>query len=251
MVSPAAMAARAANRHAGASAPVSSGSNVQMNTDSNPPLPQNETAVAVSLANPKIAVAAANDYVSGGNIVMRTTDGGRHWKSTRVVPFFRGTGDVCSGGDPSVAYSRRDHVFYMGQLCFFRTLPFSEVQVYASRDNGKTWTPGLEAARAATNFNYQTGTVDTSTFNDKDYIAVDNTPTSPHYGRLYVGYTKFHMLPSGFSDYCPLQLSYTDSVNMANPSLTTFQHTAIQPDNPGGNGLAMFTESVYDSCSGQ
>ena len=236
MVSPAAMAARAANRHAGASAPVSSGSNVQMNTDSNPPLPQNETAVAVSVANPKIAVAAANDYVSGGNIVMRTTDGGRHWKSTRVVPFFRGTGDVCSGGDPSVAYSRRDHVFYMGQLCFFRTLPFSEVQVYASRDNGKTWTPGLEAARAATNFNYQTGTVDTSTFNDKDYIAVDNTPTSPHYGRLYVGYTKFHMLPSGFSDYCPLQLSYTDSVNMANPSLTTFQHTAIQPDNPGGNG---------------
>ena len=207
-----------------------------MNTDSNPPLPQNETAVAVSLANPKIAVAAGNDYVSGGNIVMRTADGGRNWKSTRVTPSFGGTGDVCSGGDPSVAYSRRDHVFYMGQLCFFRTLPFSEVQVYVSRDNGKTWTPGRAAARAATNFNYTTGTVDTSTFNDKDYIAVDNTPTSPHYGRLYVGYTKFHMLPSGFSDYCPLQLSYTDSVNMANPSLTTFQHTAIQPDNPGGNG---------------
>ena len=245
MVSPAAMAARAAHRRAGALAPVSSGSNVQMNTDSNPPLPQNETAVAVSLANPKIAVAAANDYVSGGNIVMRTADGGRTWKSTRVVPFFRGTGDVCSGGDPSVAYSRRDHVFYMGQLCFFRTLPFSEVQVYASRDNGKTWTPGLEAARAATNFNYQTGTVDTSTFNDKDYIAVDNTPTSPHYGRLYVGYTKFHVLPSGFSDYCPLQLSYTDSVNMANPSLTTFQHTAIQPDNPGGNGTGSSANQFF------
>jgi hypothetical protein len=236
MVSPAAMAARAASRGAAASAPASSGSNVQMNTDSNPPLPQNETAVAVSLANPKIAVAAANDYVSGGNIVMRTTDGGRHWKSTRVTPSFDGTGDVCSGGDPSVAYSRRDHAFYMGQLCFFRTLPFSEVQVYVSRDNGSTWTPGRAAARAATNFNYQTGTVDTSTFNDKDYIAVDNTPSSPHYGRLYVGYTKFHVLASGFSDYCPLQLSYTDSVNMANPSLTTFQHTAIQPDNPGGNG---------------
>lgn len=245
MVSPAAMAARAASRGAAASAPASSGSNIQMNTDSNPPLPQNETAVAVSLANPKIAVAAANDYVSGGNIVMRTADGGRHWKSTRVVPFFRGTGDVCSGGDPSVAYSRRDHVFYMGQLCFFRTLPFSEVQVYVSRDNGKTWTPGLEAARAATNFNYQTGSVDTTTFNDKDYIAVDNTPTSPHYGRLYAGYTKFHVLPSGFSDYCPLQLSYTDSVNMANPSLTTFQHTAIQPDNPGGNGTGSSANQYF------
>jgi hypothetical protein len=246
MVSLQAVAGRAAVRGGtAASAQVSSGSNVQMNTDSNPPLPQNETAVAVSLANPKIAVAAANDYVSGGNIVMRTADGGRHWKSTRVTPSFGGTGDVCSGGDPSVAYSRRDHVFYMGQLCFFRTLPFSEVQVYASRDNGKTWTPGRAAARAATNFNYTTGTVDTSTFNDKDYIAVDNTPSSPHYGRLYVGYTKFHMLASGFSDYCPLQLSYTDSVNMANPSLTTFQHTAIQPDNPGGNGTGSSANQYF------
>ncbi len=246
MVSAEAMAARAAARQAsvtGASA--SFGPNVQMNNDSSPPLPQNETAAAVSLANPKIAVAAANDYVSGGNVVMRTADGGRHWKSTRVTPFFDGTRDPCNGGDPSVAYSRRDHVFYMGQLCFFRTLPFSEVQIYVSRDNGRTWTPGRAAAIAATNFNYTTGQVNTSIFNDKDYIAVNNTPTSPHYGRLYVGYTKFHMLASGFSDYCPLQLAYTDTVNMANPTLTTFHHTAIQPDNPGGNGLGRSANQYF------
>jgi hypothetical protein len=221
------------------------GPNVQMNDDSDPPLPQNETAVATSLVNPKIAVAAANDYVSGGNIVMSTRDGGLHWTSTRVVPFFGGTGDTCSGGDPSVSYSRRDRVFYMGQLCFFRSQPFSEVQLYVSRDNGLTWTPGLAAAVAATNFDYANGTVDSSIFNDKDYIAVDNTPTSPHYGRLYVGYTKFHLLPSGFSDYCPLQLSYTDTVNVANPSLTVFQHTAIQPDNPGGNGTGRSANQFF------
>jgi hypothetical protein len=244
MVSAQAMAARAA-KHPISGAPAPFGANVQMNTDSNPPLPQNETAVAVSLASPKIAVAAANDYVSGGNIVMSTTDGGRHWFSTRVTPSFAGTGDVCSGGDPSVAYSRRNHVFYMGQLCFFRTLPYSEVQIYVSRDNGRTWTPGRAAARAATNFNYAAGTVDASIFNDKDYIAVDNTPTSPHYGRLYVGYTKFHMLLSGFSDYCPLQLSYTDTVNMNNPSLTVFQHTPIQPDNPGGDGTGTSANQYF------
>src|SRR6185436_8045191 len=119
MVSPQAMAARAAGRaRSGAAASGSFGRNVQMNTDSNPPRPQNETAVATSLVNPKVAVAAANAYVSGGNVVMRTSDGGRHWKTTRVTPFFRDTGDTCSGGDPSVTYSRRDHVFYMGQLCF-------------------------------------------------------------------------------------------------------------------------------------
>ncbi len=249
MISPEALKAQALHRASAGSAVAGSsvqfGPNVQMNDDSDPPVPQNESAVAVSLANPKVAVAAANDYVSGGNVVMRTSDGGLHWQSTRVTPEFGGTRDMCSGGDPSVAYSRRDQVFYMGQLCFFRTLPYSEVQVYVSRDNGRTWTPGSSAAVAATNFNYQKGTVNASIFNDKDYIAVDNTPTSRYYGRLYVGYTKFHMLPSGFSDYCPLQLAYTDTVNLSNPTRTTFRHTAIQPDKPGGNGTGMSANQYF------
>jgi hypothetical protein len=217
-------------------APLGNGPNVQMNDDSNPPLPQNETAVAYNVVKPLIAVAAANDYVSGGVVVMRTADGGRHWASTRVTPQFGGTRDFCTGGDPGVAYSRRDRAFYISQLCFFRALPFSEVQVFKSVDNGKTWTPGRQAARAATNFDYSTGTVDDTIFNDKELITVDNTPTSPHYGRVYVTYTKFHLQPSGFSDYCPIQLSYTDVIPTSNPLLSTWSHTAIQPDNPGGDG---------------
>jgi hypothetical protein len=220
-------------------APPSNGPNVQMNDDSNPPLPQNETAVAYNVNHPLVAVAAANDYVSGGVVVMRTSDGGRHWASTRITPQFRGTGDFCSGGDPGVAYSRRDGAFYLSQLCFFRSQAFSEVQVYKSVDNGQTWTPGRQAARAASNFDYTTGTVDDSIFNDKELIAVDNTPTSPHYGRVYVTYTKFHLQPDGFSDYCPLQLSYTDTIPTQNPELTTWSHTAIQPDNPGGDGTGL------------
>ena len=168
-----------------------------------------------------MAVAAANDYVSGGVVVMRTSDGGQHWASTRITPQFRGTRDFCNGGDPAVAYSRRDGAFYLSQLCFFRALPYSEVQVYKSVDNGATWTPGRQAARAASNFDYSTGTVDESIFNDKEYITVDNNPTSPHYGRLYVTYTKFHIQPNGFSDYCPIQLAYTDSIPTQNPALTT------------------------------
>jgi hypothetical protein len=199
-------------------------------------MPQNETAVAYSTANPLVAVAAANDYVSGGVVVMRTRDGGRHWASTRVVPEFLPTRDFCNGGDPSVAYSRRDGVFYLSQLCFFRELAHSEVQVYLSKDTGKTWTPGRQAARAASTFNYATGTEDVTNFNDKEYIAVDNTPTSPHYGRLYVTWTKFHVLPTGFSDYCPIQLAYTDNVPAFNPFLTRFVHRPVTPDAPGSNG---------------
>jgi hypothetical protein len=222
------------------------GTNVQMNDDSYPPMPQNETAVAYNVIDPKVAVAAANDYVSGGVVVMRTSDGGRHWASTRISPQFAGTRDFCSGGDPGVAYSRRDRAFYISQLCFFRALPFSEVQVYKSVDDGQTWTPGRQAARAASNFDYASRTVDDSIFNDKELIAVDNTPSSPHYGRIYVTYTKFHLQPDGFSDYCPIQLSYTDTIPTSNPALSTWSHTAIQPDNPGGDGTGSSANQFSD-----
>jgi hypothetical protein len=227
----------------------SPGNNVQMNDDSYPPLPQNETAVAYKTAHPQIAVAAANDYVSGGVVVMRTSNGGQSWSSTRITPQFFGTRDFCNGGDPGVAYSRRDGAFYLSQLCFFRALPYSEVHVYKSVDDGRTWTPGRQAAVAATN--YVNGQVDESIFNDKELIAVDNNSSSPHYGRIYVTYTKFHIQPDGFSDYCPLQLSYTDSIPTQNPALTSWSHTAIQPDNPGGDGTGssanQFSDPVVES----
>jgi hypothetical protein len=227
----------------------SPGNNVQMNDDSYPPLPQNETAVAYKTTHPQIAVAAANDYVSGGVVVMRTSNGGQSWSSTRITPQFFGTRDFCNGGDPGVAYSRRDGAFYLSQLCFFRALPYSEVHVYKSVDDGRTWTPGRQAAVAATN--YINGQVDESIFNDKELIAVDNNSSSPHYGRIYVTYTKFHIQPDGFSDYCPLQLSYTDSIPTQNPALTSWSHTAIQPDNPGGDGTGssanQFSDPVVES----
>ena len=212
------------------------GPNVQMNDDSSPPLPQNETSVAYNVWDPSIAVAAANDYVSGGVVIMRTADGGNTWASTQLTPQFRGSGDFCTGGDPSVAYSRRDQAFYLTQLCFFRSLPYSEVHLFVSLDNGATWTPGRQRALVASNYDYSTGQVDSSIFNDKEYLTVDNYPNSAHYGRIYVTYTKFHVESSGFSDYCPIQLAYTDAVPSFDPSLTVFQHTSVSPDNPGGNG---------------
>jgi BNR/Asp-box repeat len=210
--------------------------NVQMNTQMYPPMPQNETAVAYNTSKPLNAVAAANDYVSGGNVVMRTFDGGNHWATIRLNPQFRGTADFCTGGDPAVAYSSRDHAFYMTQLCFFRAEPYSEVHLYKSLDGGKTWTPGRQRALVATNFDYSSGEVDPSIFHDKEYLTVDNYPNSPHYGRIYVTWTKFHIQPDGFSDYCPIQLAYTDNVPTTNPALTTFQYSQVVPDNPGGDG---------------
>jgi len=216
---------------------IASGGNVQMNDDSYPPLPQNEESIATSTDDPMVAVAGANDYVSGGTVVMRTSDGGMTWSSTRVVPVFRATSDICNGGDPAVAYSSRDHAFYLSQLCFFRQAAYSEVQIYKSLDNGQTWTPGRRSAIAATNYNSTTGVVDPHVFNDKEYITVDNNPLSPFFGRLYVTWTRFHILNDGSSDTCPIKLAYTDNVPSGDPSLTVWSHTAVVPNVPGADGL--------------
>ncbi len=220
-------------------APVDASGNVQMNDDSYPPMPQNETSVAYSIKHPLIAVAAANDYVGSGVVIMRTSDGGKSWRSSRISPGDAFSGDACVGGDPSVAYSKRDDAFYVGQLCFFQQLPNSSTLVFKSVDNGKTWTPSYNGAIAATNYDPNTETVDDSIFIDKDYIGVDNNPASPYYGRLYVTWTKFHMKPSGFSDFCTIQLAYTDDIPTTDPSQAVFEHTAVVPDAPNGGGRGL------------
>ena len=192
--------------------------NVQMNDDSYPPLPQNETAVAYNVLDPKIAVAAANDYVSGGVVVMRTSDGGKHWATTRITPQFGGTGDFCNGGDPGVAYSRGTARSTSRSCASSARCPSPRCR---STSPSTTARPGRRAARPRARRPTSTtprGTVDESVFNDKELIAVDNNPSSPHYGRIYVTYTKFHLQPNGFSDYCPIQLSYTDSIPTAEPA---------------------------------
>jgi hypothetical protein len=220
------------------------GGNVRMNTNTRPPVPQNETSVAASLVDPMVAVAGANDYVNGGLTLMRTLDGGRTWSTVRATPEFGFSHDICTGGDPSVAYSLRDRAFYAAQLCFFRTNAVSEIYVFKSVDNGRTWTPGRHAARAATNVDYTTGTVDESVFNDRETITVDNAPGSPFFGRLYVAYTKFNLLPDGFGDYCPIQLAATDAVPTDAPFTALFRRTSVVPDAPGADGTGPTANQV-------
>jgi hypothetical protein len=213
--------------------------NVQVNADSSPPLPQNEEAVAYSLDNPKTAVVASNDYVNGGLFIGTTHDGGKTWRSWFQASQLVQTRDFCSGGDPSVVYSRRDHAFYASQLCFFRAHPESAMEVIKSTDGGDTWTPGRYSTQVISNI-LSDGSVDESVFYDKEQLAVDNTPSSPFYGRLYTTYVKFHILPDGSSDYCPGQVGYTDNTDPnGDGDLTdaTWTNGPIMPDTPGAGGL--------------
>jgi hypothetical protein len=229
--------------------------NVQMSADSDPPLPQDEPSIAESLVNPMNAVAASNDYTGDGFWIGYTTDGGRTWHSQWKDPKFSFDGGRCFASDPSVAYSLRDHAFYLSTLCYFSTTPASEVQVWKSVDGGATWSSSLKPATVITN-HAADGSIDASVFYDKELMAIDNAPSSAYFGRIYVTYTKFHMTGGSYarSDYCPVQAAYTDAIPTANPSASTWAHTAIMPDAPGAKGVGasanQFSTPLVDDRGG-
>jgi hypothetical protein len=229
--------------------------NVQMNADSDPPLPQDEPSIAESLVNPMNAVAASNDYTGDGFWIGYTTDGGQTWHSQWKDPKFSFDGGRCFASDPSVAYSLRDHAFYLSTLCYFSTTPASEVQVWKSVDGGATWSSSLKPATVITN-HAADGSIDASVFYDKELMAIDNAPSSAYFGRIYVTYTKFHMTGGSYarSDYCPVQAAYTDAIPTANPSASTWAHTAIMPDAPGAKGVGasanQFSTPLVDDRGG-
>jgi hypothetical protein len=210
--------------------------NVQANADCDPPLPQNETSVAFNVTDPMNAVIAANDWCGDGYWMGFTTDGGRTWGSIFKDPK-TSNGERCFGSDPSVVYSRHDAAFYVSTLCYFSTSPISEVQVWKSTDGGATWTDSTKASIAITN-RAGDGSIDGSVFYDKELMAVDNNTASPHYGRIYVTFIKFHM-PGGNArvDTCPVQLAYTDDIPTADPRTATWSHTPIVADAPGSGGI--------------
>ena len=229
--------------------------NVQMNGDTDPPLPQDEPSIAASFDDPMNAVAASNDYTGDGFWIGSTTDGGQTWTSQWKDPKFSFDGSRCFASDPSVAYSLRDHAFYLSTLCYFPTTPASEVQVWESVDGGATWSSSLQPALVVTN-RVSDGSIDASIFNDKELMAIDNTPSSPHFGRIYVTWTKFHMTGGSFarSDYCPVQSAYTDAIPTADPSASVWTRTPIVPDAPGAGGVGasatQFSTPVVDDQGG-
>jgi hypothetical protein len=228
--------------------------NVQMNGDTDPPLPQDEPGIALNLENPMNAVAAANDYTGDGFWIGYTTDGGQHWTSQWKDPKFSFDGNRCFASDPGVAYSLRDHAFYMSTLCYFSTTPASEIQVWKSVDGGTTWSASTKPSLVITN-HAADGSIDSSVFYDKELIAVDNNPGSSHFGRVYVTFTKFHMVGAAArSDFCPIQSAYTDDIPTADPSTSVWNVTPVVPDDPGGSGIGasanQFSTPVVDPQGG-
>ncbi len=162
---------------------------------------QNETAIAQNPSNPRQMVAGFNDYRRGDGTcgTAFSGNGGASWAdSTMPNGFTRGTafGNVArqywqAGGDPSVAWDSRGNAYYACQV-FMRgpgttNNPDASSAVYVFRstgDAGASWNftghPAIETFDT-------TGAV----LNDKPYMAIDSSPTSPFRDRIYMAWTVF------------------------------------------------------------
>jgi hypothetical protein len=145
-----------------------------------------EPSVAVDPLQPHTAVAAAHDgrYPDGGAVDISyswTRDGGANWQHA-PVPFLTtavgGTYDRAS--DPVVQFGP-DGTAYLSTLLFDVPACPTAVAVSKSVDGGATWgRPVL--VHSSTSCNYS---------DDKNWLVIDSSPFSPHFGRLYQFWTPF------------------------------------------------------------
>ena len=205
----------------------------QYNQDWNP---DNEIAVAVDPANPNHVLAGSNDYFyrfnsrTGARQAIVPTgfftsfDSGATWVDGQV-PMRSGNG----AGDPSPAFDRKHGVALMAQLENVGGLggPFTtsgDVTVSRSPDGGLNWNDPVMVFHG---HGAAIGNANNAVFYDKDWITVDNHPTSPFYGRAYLTTSRFLNGPHGSYQESPIDLRYSDD-----GGVTWSQPAEISGSNP-------------------
>lgn len=106
-----------------------------------------------------------------------STDGGATWYSGSLpgITKIEGTGPYDRVSDPAVAYDARHGVWLIASLAIVGTRG-AAVLVSISANEGLAWQNPVTVAATSTNFF------------DKEWIACDNSETSPFYGNCYIEY---------------------------------------------------------------
>ncbi len=206
--------------------------------------PDNELAVAVDPEDPDHIVAGSNDYFyrfnnsTGARQAIVPTgfftsfDGGATWIDGQV-PMRSGNG----AGDPAPAFDAANGVVMMAQLentagqggcCVAR----GDVSVSRSLDGGVTWSEPVTVMKGT---GAGIGPANRAKFWDKEWLTVDNNPSSPYYGRAYLTSTLFQNGLQGAYEDSPIYLSTSDDggatwtapreISGSSPEYCTYQET--------------------------
>jgi hypothetical protein len=136
---------------------------------------QAEVAVTVDPADPNVLVAGSGSF-EGAARVYASTDGGATWSSDPLPTPPR----ICGYGDPAVAIDDlhvQRYTFLVGP-CGPNATALIQIALATRADAAGTWTTRVLDIPGA------------STFSDKEALAVDSAPDSPHHGRIYVAFTR-------------------------------------------------------------
>jgi hypothetical protein len=194
-----------------------------VNETTSPRRLQPEPTIAINPLDTRIIAAGAQDFrkttelrnACGGNRwngLYLSTDGGATWANSLVPGFCtdpdEGAGseqlvsemfDLSTNTDPVVAWDSFGNLYY-SHIAFndnpFRTTPPSAsgvLFVSTYRDDGATYakTVKVPSGSGLRQAPFEVGPGIVSNFDDKQWMTVDNTATSPFFGRLYVTWTKF------------------------------------------------------------
>ena len=182
-----------------------------------PTNPDNELSIAVDPENPDHLLAGSNDYqilFKGSTIVARVPtgfftsfDGGKTWTDGQIP---MGSGGGGGNGDPVAVFNAKFDSASMVQLnagCG-QAGPYCghiSVAVSNSADGGLTWGNPVTIAQGSGSLTPSASGI----FMDKPWATVDNNPASPHFGRMYVTWTRF-VSDQGAYIESPIYLAYSD-----------------------------------------
>jgi len=145
-----------------------------------------EVSIAVNPTNPEYLSAGANIYYFFGS-----SDGGLTWKSYHLTSFYDVWGDPCLQYDP-------DGNLYYCHLSGLGSQPnwLDRIVIQKSSNNGATWYKDTYTGYRPPKQQ------------DKEWLAIDHTPTSPYYKNLYLSWTEFDRYSSTItSDSSRIQFS--------------------------------------------
>ncbi len=205
-----------------------------------------EPDVAVSPLNPDIAVAAAHDsrYSNGGAVTITaawTHDGGASWHHFPVQGITKATGGTWDrASDPVLAFGP-DGSVYLSVLEISVDCP-SAVVVLRSTDGGMSYGRPHYAHRS-TRCEYS---------DDKNWIVVDRSPSSPYYGRLYQFWTPFRYTTAGDYRSSPQALRWSDDhgLTWSRTSYVSALNHSTQNSQPMIMADGTIVDTFYDFGAG-
>ncbi len=198
---------------------------------------QNESSIAVSPVNPKFLIGSSVDYrAESSTWVYISKDGGKTWLNRHFGHPFE---NWRSTNDPSVAFDPNGYGYlvYGGFPDVATVSGAMENGVFIAKttDEGETWKAHIPVI-----LHKGVLTLD-SAFDDKYYISVDNSPTSPYHKHLYIPWKR--VTPRDSATQIFLSKSTDAGETWSNPVPVSYRVAGSSEDTTYGQSFPLATTS--------